>query len=563
MSLIYLLIGFILLFLLIYSTFALLDIWTLRKYNTFRQNFFNFDQLVNTKFNDIYTHTDNIYARTSKQKITIINKYLIAINNELDFHKKSLIKLQDYLENHKLFSYLSLIKFIKANEIKIKNNVDEFVDLIQSFWNDFIIIDQQERKIEDTHKKLDLMYKDLISKYSIPNLNYQKAINWTTDSFNNLIETKISMNYSKYNYFLVQLIHRIKNKVHLLKNIIVVLNSIKIIEEANKNSLQKVQEITFLTDDKIKELRQFNHDFNDFINNQLADFIYNSKFVNLNNLYLNSYYQQALNWLNISSQNNIGGAVFDKYKKRFYDDFSFINSTIIKVNNILEKIKSTSKNYQLNQLNQLILDLNQANQKIINSKIDKNDIKQNIDFIISTQLFYDNLKNLLFYLNDLNVKLANWNHHWNTLVKKTITIYNKKIELESYIKNKDIFFNLSNEIFLDDFEYIENIFQKINASNSFDPQILTNHELIIHQLNLINERFDYLIEYINQTQLWMPKIYDLLYNKINYYGINYEWIKKEFQNLNWNNVPQASKLLNEFIDNIIIADHALKRLKFN
>lgn len=74
MSLIYLLIGFILLFLLIYSTFALLDIWTLRKYNTFRQNFFNFDQLVNTKFNDIYTHTDNIYARTSKQKITIINK---------------------------------------------------------------------------------------------------------------------------------------------------------------------------------------------------------------------------------------------------------------------------------------------------------------------------------------------------------------------------------------------------------------------------------------------------------------------------------------------------------
>ncbi|WP_232500096.1 hypothetical protein [Ureaplasma parvum] len=120
MSLIYLLIGFILLFLLIYSTFALLDIWTLRKYNTFRQNFFNFDQLVNTKFNDIYTHTDNIYARTSKQKITIINKYLIAINNELDFHKKSLIKLQDYLENHKLFSYLSLIKFIKANEIKIK-----------------------------------------------------------------------------------------------------------------------------------------------------------------------------------------------------------------------------------------------------------------------------------------------------------------------------------------------------------------------------------------------------------------------------------------------------------
>lgn len=391
MSLIYLLIGFILLFLLIYSTFALLDIWTLRKYNTFRQNFFNFDQLVNTKFNDIYTHTDNIYARTSKQKITIINKYLIAINNELDFHKKSLIKLQDYLENHKLFSYLSLIKFIKANEIKIKNNVDEFVDLIQSFWNDFIIIDQQERKIEDTHKKLDLMYKDLISKYSIPNLNYQKAINWTTDSFNNLIETKISMNYSKYNYFLVQLIHRIKNKVHLLKNIIVVLNSIKIIEEANKNSLQKVQEITFLTDDKIKELRQFNHDFNDFINNQLADFIYNSKFVNLNNLYLNSYYQQALNWLNISSQNNIGGAVFDKYKKRFYDDFSFINSTIIKVNNILEKIKSTSKNYQLNQLNQLILDLDQANQKIINSKIDKNDIKQNIDFIISTQLFYDNL----------------------------------------------------------------------------------------------------------------------------------------------------------------------------
>ncbi|MDU3864525.1 hypothetical protein [Ureaplasma urealyticum] len=563
MSLIYLLIGFVLLFSIPYIVFALLDDWAIKKYNTFRQHFFNFDQLVNTKFNDIYASTDNIYARTSKQKVAIINEYLIAINKELNFHKKSLLKLQDYLENHKIFSYVSFIKYISENEIKIQNNVNDFIDLIESFWNDFIIIDQQEKKIADTHKKLDLMYKDLISKYSIPNLNFQKAINWTDELFNNLIETKISMNYPKYNYFLVQLIHRIKNKIHLLRNIIMILNSIKIIEEANKNSMQKVQEITFLTEDKIKELKQFNHDFNYFINNQLADFIYNSKFVNLNNLYLNNYYQQALNWLNISSQNNIGGAVFDKYKKRFYDDFSLINDRINKVNNVLEQLKNTSKNYQLKELDQLIFGLNEANQKIISSKIDKNDIKQNVDFIVSTQAFYTNLQKLLLYLNELSIKLTKWNHHWNALIKKIITIYNKKIEIQTYLENKNIFHDLSNDIFSEDFEYVEKLFQKTNASKDFDPQILIDNELIIHQLNLINQRFDYVIEYINQTQLWMPKIYDLLYSKVNYYGVNYELVKQNFANVNWNNIVEVSKILSEFIDNIVVADHALKRLKFN
>nr|WP_230440345.1 hypothetical protein [Ureaplasma urealyticum] len=89
MSLIYLLIGFVLLFSIPYIVFALLDDWAIKKYNTFRRHFFNFDQLVNTKFNDIYASTDNIYARTSKQKVAIINEYLIAINKELNFHKKA------------------------------------------------------------------------------------------------------------------------------------------------------------------------------------------------------------------------------------------------------------------------------------------------------------------------------------------------------------------------------------------------------------------------------------------------------------------------------------------
>ncbi|RCJ02780.1 hypothetical protein DSQ43_02960, partial [Ureaplasma urealyticum] len=109
----------------------------------------------------------------------------------------------------------------------------------------------------------------------------------------------------------------------------------------------------------------------------------------------------------------------------------------------------------------------------------------------------------------------------------------------------------------------EKLFQKTNAYKDFDPQILSDNELIIHQLNLINQRFDYVIEYINQTQLWMPKIYDLLYSKVNYYGVNYELVKQNFANVNWNNIVEASKILSEFIDNIVVADHALKRLKFN
>ncbi|MCV3728191.1 hypothetical protein OF376_00100 [Ureaplasma miroungigenitalium] len=462
-----------------------------KQYHRYLQTLIINRQKFDDRFYKVFLAESNIFKDAKPHSSAIINEYRFSINDQISLLNDQLIIFAQLITKGYIFKAFKYSRQLKQQFQLLADNIQTFDNALYQFWASF---DENDDRIVNhyiTNKKIDQIYNEFSHKYNLNNDHYLKAANNLRGLIADLETYKQKHEKQKEAKINKLIISTIKNKFHLLKNLIYLISTISHLCTRH-NDLMKYL-LSSYKSDQLDAYFMLNNEWNVFCRQQFYEYVKTSKF----QLIFSEYLCRLETFLD-----TLIPQVYEYYKtQEIYQAFSEQITNLLPIihQHLLVIEKEMREAHILWQTIDYPRVFNQLETMMINV--------QRLNTQYTTVQWipeYSALMNIYHFINDFNL-LQNawkqWNEQIQQLNQQMQTIYHKVHENLFYVQQIYALKNQQIVLLKDDYEFLVKIQKDLAAKNY---SFLDDAVYIISYLKIISERLEFTKMYANLIMHQIP-----------------------------------------------------------
>ncbi|MCV3754095.1 hypothetical protein [Ureaplasma zalophigenitalium] len=462
-----------------------------KQYHRFLQSLIINRQKFDDRFYKVFLAESNIFKDAKPHSSAIINEYRFTINDQISLLNDQLITFYQLITKGYIFKAFKYNKVLKHQFQLLMHNIKIFDEALYQFWSSF---DENDDRIVNhyiTNKKIDQIYNEFSQKYNLTNDHYLKAANNLKGLIIDLETYKQKHEKQKETKINKLIISTIKNKFHLLKNLIYLVGAVSHLRTRHKDLMTFL--ISSYQNPHLDNYFVLYNEWNVFCQKQFYECVRTSKFQLIFSKYLCP--------LEILLDELIP-RVYEHYKTQ--EIYQSLNTSITQLlpkiyHYLLAMEREISQAYKLWERINYPRVFEQL-ESIMTSVQDLKTQYMNVQWIAQ----YDALICVYRFINDFNLLQQTWKQ-WNEQIK----LINERMQIIYQLVEKNLFYlrqmqALKNQqivLLKDDYEFLMKIQNDLQVSNY---SFLDQAEYIINYLKIIGERLEFTKSYANLIMHQIP-----------------------------------------------------------